>query len=595
MIHPKTEKKGTFCRILLTTLGGLFVASLLQLRYMYHLFFLEQHQLFLSGDSYAKKVCSKPGGLIEYVSEFCIQFFSINYIGSICVTAFLLSIGITLHYLLRKEKKERSSLFLFEAMVILFLGVNMLDMSFYFKGVIGFLCCLVALLIYKRLQNPVGWKRILSGTLLASVLFWMAAPFHMLFLLSATCLDLRKYGFNKGKSLFFLLLAIMSGYVAYLLLGTAAYRQYFSFESICSYQTPPDWTKYAAWIVLPAAILVTPLFRRLTDHIPQKAFVFALQLLPIAAVLFYLLPKHDDSWLLPIKQLNHYAKQEKWEDILTYCKENPSGDDYVYLNYQNLALAEKGILADSLLEYTQNGGNGLFAPWDRTVFTAFVLQDISYRYGSIASAQRFAFEGNVESVTQGYPQTMKTLVRTNLLQKQYQVAAKYIHYLQQTYSYKAWADKQVLYLTDTIAMQNGPEYKDKQVYLHLDNYLLAQNDLFTLSRLDKQNKRLRDFVLCYHLLNKDLEKFLVWFDYYYKAFETEGFPTVYYEALMACAQNHPYVLLNYKIPDEIIENFEMYTDIYSSTNDLKERKKRVSLYHAKTYWFYLHYIKISNA
>lgn len=583
-----TKIQSTNFRLLFILLGGVCIAGLLQYRYVFHVFFLEQFQLFLSGKEYAREILSQPGGLTEYLSEYCIQFFNINYVGTICTTIFLLLIGLTLHLLLITNRKEEYFVFVSESAILFFLFMNFLDIGFYYRGIMGYLFCVAALLIYRQMQTFPFPKRLFFGFLLVLFLFWIAAPFQTLFLIAASCIELRENGLNKGKSLLPLLVAGISGYLVYTFLGNGVYRMYVDLDGICFLLIIPGWTKYAAWVLLPIAILLTPLLERLVKSIKNTHLTISLQALIIIAALIFLLPRYDDNWSLPFKRLNQYATQERWDDILDYCKKHTL-EDYSCLNYQNLALAKKGLLADSLLAYQQKGVYGLFSPWDRTVYAALTLQQVCYHYGDIASAQRYAFEGNVSSVTMGFPETMKILVRTNMLQGEYRVAAKYIHYLRQTFSYKEWTDKQCHYLSYPETIETDPAYKGKRKYLQKEDHLILQNDLYMLAELDKEDNQLRDFVLCSYLLSKDLKGFLKKFDSYYKETDPEKIPTIYYEAIMACVPNSPDVLSHYQIPENIKDNFEMYASIYSRAQNPEERKKRLSLYHATSYWFYFHF------
>lgn len=574
--------------ILLTLTGGVILFLLLQFRYAFHLHFLEQHQLFLTGKEYARELLSRPGGFITYASQFIIQFFILDYAGSIFITILLLLTGITLRHLLRNEPGNCSPVFLFESFILFFLLLNILDTAFHLKGITGYLLCLLALLMYDRLQNQIWQKRILYGMLLVLSLFWLAAPFQTLFLVTASCTELRKQGFNKGRSLLWIVVALCSGYLTWRLLGNGTYRIYIALDGVCSLRIIPGWTKYAPWLLLPVSVLLTPLLYTYSGKLKKHYLPTVIQILILIPSFIYLLPRFDDNWSLPFKRLNHYATQERWDDILTYCQTHPI-EDYSCVNYQNLALAKQGILADSLLAYPQMGGDGLFTPFDRTVYTAFILQEINYHYGSIASAQRYAFEGNVSSETMAFPQTIKMLIRTNILQEEYKVAAKYIHYLRQTLFYRKWAGKQYRYISGTGSPEEDPEYTRKQKYLRGANYLLSQNDLLTLAKQDTSNEELRDFALCYHLLNKDLEKFLSRMNSYAGEIKDKVLPLVYYEALMACVPNNPEVLQRYAIPEQVKNDFEKYASIYSGTTNEKERKEWLSLYYTNSYWFYFHY------
>lgn len=573
-------------------IGGAIIIGLLQYRYAFHLLFLEQLQLFLSGKEYAIDLLSRPGGTIEYVSEYCIQFFNIPYVGSICVTLFLLLIGFALHRLLKNGKEKGNWLFIFESSILFFLLLNLLDVGFFFRGIVGYLFCVIALLGYNRVQKYSSEIRFLYGLLSTLLLFWLAAPFQTLFLLAASCIEFREHGLNKGKSLLPFILAGMVAYLVYTFGRNSTYRMYVAIDGVCSLSIIPGWTKYAAWILLPAAILFTPGLERLAGIIKKNYILVLVQCCLILAVLAFLLPRYDDHNSLVFKRLHYYTSQERWDDLLDYCRKYPLQGNTVCLNYQNLALAEKGMLADSLLSYAQKGKQGLLAPWDRTAYTAFAVQKVCYSYGDIAFARKFAFEGNVCSSTLGFPETMKTLVRTNILYKQFRVAAKYIRYLQQTFSYKEWADQQCRYLSGIDAPEDDPEYKGKQKFLQKKDHFASPNEFRVLSAMDKNDKKLRDFVLCSFLLEKDMENFLNWFDFYYNEAPPKEIPAIYYQALLVCASNIPEVLNRYRVPDSIKDEFELYTLTYRRAKNPEDRKKWLSVRHANSFWFYFHYAKV---
>ncbi|MBB4622305.1 DUF6057 family protein [Parabacteroides faecis] len=574
--------------LILIITEGCFIVGLLQYRYVFHLFFLEQYQLFLEGKEYAAELLSRPGGFIEYISEYCVQFFHIDFVGCVSIAVILLLIGWLLHCLL-KEKREQDIYFLFEGIIVFFLLLNILDIAFFLRGMVGYLFCIACLYVYRQIQNRLFSVRLLWGIGLGCALFWIAAPFQTLFLITAGCLELKEHGFNKGRSLIW---PICTGVIVcsvYYWGGNGVCRIYMLPDGICSFQIILGWTKYVSWVLLPVAVLLMPLFNKLVGKIGNIYHIRIIQMSMLMVIFIFVLPKYDDGGSLPYKRLNHYAVNEKWDEILDYCKKYPP-EDFRCLNYQNLALAKKGILTDSLFAYNQKGGKGLFAPWDRTVYTAFVLQKVCYYYGNIAFAQKYAFEGNVCSTSRGFPETMKMLVRTNLLQKEYRVAAKYIYYLQQTSFYKDWADRQCRYLSVPDAVEEDPQYAGKRQFLWQKNHFVLSNEFRMLASRNKDDRQLRNFVLCFYLLEKDLAGFLEWFNYYYASSEYEDIPDVYYEALMVCSIDIPEVLDRYRIPDSVKNDFEMYNLIYRSAKDLKERKYRLSLYHADSYWFYFHYV-----
>ena len=154
------------------------------------------------------------------------------------------------------------------------------------------------------------------------------------------------------------------------------------------------WVIYAPWFLLAFSPLLSPLFDLVFVAIENKYWRIGTQVVIFLLCGAFLLSEYDDRKSLPVKKYAYYADHKKWEKILHSCKKQKP-TDLLCLNYQNLALAEQGVLADSLLMYTQQGSKGLFVDWNMTPFVSMTLQKICYYYGDIASARKYAFECNV--------------------------------------------------------------------------------------------------------------------------------------------------------------------------------------------------------
>lgn len=583
------DKKNNW--LLLPVFIGLF--GLLQGKYAYHLFFMEQNQLFLSIPQYSKSLLFQPGGTARYIAEFCVQFFCIPYIGAFCTSLFLLLIAVLIFHLVRKTRQTSASTYLFEAGIVLFLLLNLLDICFYFKGITGYLLCITALFGYDLAKEHSFRIRMIWGFLLGFLVFWIASPFQGIFLIAAGSIEIRNQGINKGKSLLLPGTAGLMGYILYSYGGMSLFRIYMLPDGLCDLRITATWTKYMPWILLPVAILITPLLERLFSRLTNWYQKFVIQLCLILVFAWIFIPGNDDHESLPVKQLNYYTTHGEWDSILSFCKKDALEDE-LCLNFQNLALAEKGQLADSLLAYSQNGKNGLFGKWNVTIYTAPILQEICFRYGDIASSQRYAFEGNAGSLSIGFPETMKMLIRTNLIRGEYRVAAKYIWYMQHTFAYKNWANKQYAYLTDSTAMKKDPEYAGKYAYLQNKNHFVDEIDVFEMADQDKDNEKLRDYVLCSFLLDKNLEDFMGWFGYFYKKEECSKAPLIYQEAIAAFAEKRPEVLAYFPISNEVKESFEMYLSLCQSAATPEERQQWLSLNHTQSYWYYYHFKELSD-
>ena len=101
-----------------------------------------------------------------------------------------------------------------------------------------------------------------------------------------------------------------------------------------------------------------------------------------------------------------------------------------------------------------------------------------------------------------------------------------------------------------------------------------------------------DYLLCFHLLNKDLQLFKKDYDrYYYPAFGS--FPSrLYQEALIACMnekENPQEQLKHYRISAKVYQDCLQYLSIYE---DAKGDGRAVEKLFGKTYWFYYYYAQL---
>lgn len=577
-------------RIGITTgLIFLCIAVLLQERYAFHLFFIEQFQLFLFGEEYFWETVPHVGGLVKYIGEFCVQFFAYPYVGSIFSAFCIALIAYLISLLLKRIGNTQHVLFLFEAGIAFFLLLALLDLNFQFKGIVAYLFCLGCLHIYVSIKKY--WLRMLTGGVLALFLLGGAASAFVCFVITSCVIELKSTGFNKGKGFFLLALsgllcgaAYISGYIVYA-------RMYFTPDSFYHPALSAGWVLYMPWVLLPVAVLSNSWVDQFMSYLKKEFIIIFVQVIVLLGIVVYLLPKFDDLKSIPVKSLNYYAMHNEWNKIIEYCRVN-KGKDLLCLNYQNLALAEHGVLSDSLLYYRQEGGEGLFVDWNKTPFVSMTLSEICYRYGDISAARRYAFEGNVCSLTKGYPQTLKMLVRTNLLYGEYAVAEKYIDYLSRTLVYKDWANEQRRYLYNLKAIEESPEYADKQMVLHIENHLVHRYDFFELANVYNENRKLSDFILCYYLLKKKMSDFLDALRFFYVKEDSEELPDLYQEALIAYAQVYPEVLTFFSISPRIQERFEDYAAMYKSASNKTEQKDWTKLYYADSYWFYYHFYEL---
>lgn len=535
---------------------------LLQIGYSFHFFYIEQFQLFMFSDDYLFEAVSHPGGLSVYLGEFLVQFFYYPLVGEI-VSAFLL---VCIVGSMKKYGSSNKNCFLQEGLILLFLLIDILDFNFLYAGIVAYLFCVIFLLIYKRIRKNI--VRILTGCLMLCLLYLIAGSIFIVFAVSLLILEIKVYRVKISQLLipvvFIMLLMFYLDYA-----GCLYYSEIICFaDGIYALKGGAGWVIYVPWFLLAFSPFLSSYVDFVFTVIKNEYWKIGIQIVILFLGGVLLLSEYDDRKSLPVKKYAYYADHKEWEKILHSCKKQKP-TDLLCLNYQNLALAEQGILADSLLMYTQQGSKGVFVDWNMTPFVSMTLQKICYYYGDIASARKYAFECNVCARSVGYPQTLKMLATCNWEEGEYAVADKYLSYLHKTWVYKDWE-------MDTLSL--------RRIESRVDNFVYRQN-IDQLAYDNVYDKKLADFVLCSYLLDKNLSEFLKAFYYFYK--KEKSVPVIYQEAILIGARSNPQILDYFFIPDSLKERFLAYQSFCKTYRPgMPMHKEREIICYTKSYWYY---------
>lgn len=105
-------------------------------------YYHEQHHLFLFTRTYLENHLSHPGQLLDYLTDFCIQFFYLPHIGK-SVFALLLSLPYLLNTLICQRLTRKQDLFLLGLLPPLYLLIQHLSVDFPLTHIVGLDICLL--------------------------------------------------------------------------------------------------------------------------------------------------------------------------------------------------------------------------------------------------------------------------------------------------------------------------------------------------------------------------------------------------------------------------------------------------------------------
>ncbi|MGL5562966.1 MAG: DUF6057 family protein, partial [Tannerellaceae bacterium] len=287
------------------------------------------------------------------------------------------------------------------------------------------------------------------------------------------------------------------------------------------------------------------------------------------------------------------------------CFENQKINNLLYLNYLNMALAQQGVLVDSMFNYNQKGAAGLTVRWNNTQSVSSILSDIYYNVGNIALARRFAFESNVCSPYNGNPRSLKRLVETCIIYGDYKIAEKYISYLEQSYMYSDWASSKRNLIYNSLGIDSIPEYaikrKDLECAPHFTAAETLERDLLYIIMANRENKPAEQYLFASAMLNKNLDAFVDLLQKIYPGakLQTKGrgrnkepigdktkIRPIYEQVVIAYAQQNPLILKQYNISASTAELFKAYTTALEQNANAGNIKDIMQQQFGNTYWYY---------
>lgn len=550
--------------------------------YPYHLFFKEQIQLFLYTPGYIISYFEKPAGLAACSGDFLTQFFYLRG-GGATVLALLFGVEWLLSAVVIKRitSTEMSGLWAtFPAMADWVLHCNTLH------GVsvsMGFIVTLCLFLIYMSAS-----KRRISYAVLALV-------------------TITGYGLTGSLFLLFPFLVVAND----------------------SAKRNPEWLKglivfgvaFAMPLILRHHYLLTPAQSYLFPAFSKQSLLLPLAL-PVALTCAFFLKRFEQARFrliqvgLPcilVLLLTVGLKTQaniNFEKILSLDGETYFGNPgrvielskkYKLENRQasyfaNMALARKGLLTESLMEFYQPSHLALFLPVDPAQHwqSIFVSNEVFYLVGDMNMAQHSAMLGNTFSPYTRSSRMIKRLAEINMVNGDSAAATKYLRILTKTLFHRKWAEDR-LNIIQLRVQENWLTEKRRQIPT-ADMLRKSGSPLESLQFHAEQNPEnliAVDYLLCYLLLDKELKAFREGFDQYYRKLN-RSVPKVYAEALLVqllASGASEQEAMSYSIDPETVKRFAAYTRIFDQTSgDINALKKQFG----QTYWFYYHFASIQK-
>jgi hypothetical protein len=286
--------------------------------------------------------------------------------------------------------------------------------------------------------------------------------------------------------------------------------------------------------------------------------------------------------------------QNKLNEVIDFNTSNPPTNLLtIFLN--NIALCESGKLDDMLFHFPQDrDGKTLFLKWD---LAREVLNRGGYFYytvGMINEAHRWAFEN---MVMKGYsPEGLKMLIKTELINANYEVASRYINLLKKTLFYKEEAKSFEKLLFDDAAVIRDKDLGARRINkVENDFFSITDNPYINIEMIlasDSLNKKAFEYKIAFMLLQKNYKGIMHELPEFYK-FGYSRFPVHVEEAALAIAVSN-----KDRLPDvgklQISKNTDLrwkqfLTVLGQYGNNIKSAEPLLRKQFGDTFWYYVFY------
>lgn len=507
---------------LLSLLFGVAVVIFWAVPYVGGLCFQEQYQMFLFDSGYFLERIVLPGGLADYISEFLVQFYYMPVLGGAIIALLLMGIQ-TAVWGLMKQYGARHDFpgYLLSFLPSIALWCAMGDQNVLLSFVVALFGALVIGWIHNRFHNRL--VKVVFELVSTALVYWFLGP--VVFLYAVLIIgDTLKNAKQKGKVLSGIgySAGILVLTIAWILLTTQTlqYPLYRIFAGLNYYRYPgtisPLPFVVMVWAVVIPFLGMIPCRQKSLQKLQQSKVVMVLSYVLMIVASWFGIKASFDEMTYELIDYDFLVRTEQWDKIIEKAEKKPATTP-LSVSCVNLALSQKGMLADRLFEFYQNGGEGLFPTFTRDMISPVSTAEIFFRLGMVNDAERYMFEA--QEAIPNYRKSARLtrrIIECEIINGNYKVAAKLLRRLQKTLFYSNWANQMMALLGNEKAINRHPIYgklrkyrEKKQDFLFSDREMDQMLGLLFLN--DNHNRMAYEYLMCYELLQRDMEKFMQYY------------------------------------------------------------------------------------
>ncbi len=526
-----------------------YIMLMLNADYLYE---AQEHDVFIGTKQFMTDMLATHGGLWALAGSYLTQFFYYPWLGALM----LVTVWTATYTLLISIFRLKGIQQLFAWTPICALLISILDIGYW--------------LYY--LQMPGYWFSQSLSFLAATLLTWIA-----------TIIIRRRWQHDISWAIFI---------VAYLAIGQQFPEFVKASESDPRLQIP--------FIIAPAAVVLLPLCRYI--HLPHPTTIKDNIVTVAALAIFCGTARHftfnDSNYHAELRMMRAIDRSD-WDKVLAEAKKATHPTNLMVV-YKNIALLHTGRLTDMFILNNcgthPNSGDSLSV--------SIAHQDgamVYYQFGQLNYAYRWAMENAMEYGLKA--KTLKMYVRCAIMNKEFDLAAKYLTLLHKTTFHRRWAKQHDPMLTRADALYQSAEYQAISPLLNDDINDLGMDDgmpekwlLTHFSDIIKANTpKLEELIMCTALWTEDEYAFCIHFYNYVNKHPHTAIPPLYQQAAMmlATTETSPVTLNDFPFDPAITTRYNSFKNIFSTlsaqnikTTDIGQKMRHE---YGDTYWWYYYF------
>jgi len=557
----------------------------------YILYFQEKSSLFIFSYNFLQEHLNKPGGLLIWLGKFLSAFYYYPPAGALILSSVLTLVvfSITKISYILTGKYSLIVSFLIGA-ILFYLHTNYRFLLFNSLGLLiqlGLFWIAIRYLTFFK-----GWIPVI----IVPFLYYVTGGFTIIYLL----LTISFLFYYKNKTMWLQVFSMWALSVLLYLLSS----EFLFFQSDKTLLTYPlaqynSGSQQIIFLTVSGLISILPELFFIRFKEPRRLRISYVMRSISGTTILIIILVIIAALRIDIKTRKYFYVEKlfcenKFDEVIAYNTANPPTNLLtVYLN--NIALCETGKLDDQLFHFPQNkDGKTLFLEWKLESEILNIGGYFYYTAGMINEAHRWAFEN---MVMKGFTsEGLKMLIKTELINANYDMVEKYIGVLKKTLFYRTEAESfEKLLKSGLIEGSDSELVKKRQTKTEHDFFTITDNPSINLGLIlasDSMNRKAFEYNLAFLLLKKNYNGIL----HEMAGFQRLGYtklPVHIEEVVIALAVSN-----KGKIPDtgnlRISKKTELRWNQYLSVlqqygNNIKSAEPELRKRFGDTFWYYVFY------